>query len=223
MVGDMSEAPARGRSNRHPDEVLMASYLDGSLGKPQREDFESHLSVCDSCRGAVVALRAMPSLPPEAVPREFLDAALSQRPRGSLPGASILPRFAAATALLLVVVLGWIWVRRHPEGGDAGFRMRGGEASRFHGLSPEAGTVVPAGRVRFQWQPVEGADRYSVALFGGDGAKIEEITVPADRRDLGWPADRPPLRPGTYLWKMQALALDRVLVESDPIPIQVVP
>ena len=219
QVGDMNEAPVRGMSKQHPDEILMAAYVDGNLGDRQRDSFESHLAGCDSCRGAVVALRAMPSTVPEPAPREFLEAALSDR----LHSSSKLPRFAAAAALLIVIALGWVWVHRTPKGSEAGFQMRGGKAYRFYGLSPEAGTAVPVGRVRFQWQPVKGADRYRVILFAGDGAKMEELTATADQRTLGWPADRPPLLPGTYLWKMQAFALDRVIAESDPIPFEVAP
>ena len=52
-------------------------------------------------------------------------------------------------------------------------------------------------------------------------ASLASLVDVANGLILAWPADRPLLPAGTYLWSVRALVLDRVLAETRPVPFEI--
>jgi len=70
---------------------------------------------------------------------------------------------------------------------------------------------------------VEGADRYELSVFDTAGTQVAQALLGAEETSTPWPADAPPPAPGQYLWKIRAMALDRVVAEGGPTPFEVGP
>ncbi|MCA1656076.1 MAG: zf-HC2 domain-containing protein, partial [Pseudonocardiaceae bacterium] len=51
--------------------VTLGVYLLGALDPAERSEFESHLSVCDICRGELVRLAPLPGLLNQITPDDF--------------------------------------------------------------------------------------------------------------------------------------------------------
>jgi hypothetical protein len=88
-------------------------------------------------------------------------------------------------------------------------------------LSPGRNEVVEAARLDFRWQPTGGADRYVITVLDASGTEIAAIETNSPEGHVPWPADRPLPPAGTYLWSVRALALDRTVAETRPLPFQV--
>ena len=206
---------------QHPDEVLTASYLDGGLEGAERDRFEAHLAECRTCRAGVALLRSRLAGVNLQVPKEFLARGKKVTVRRKLLQ---IPSLLGMAASLLLVAGALTWVARrstsHPTTPPP---FRGGQSDRFSSLSPAAGISVPATAILFRWSAVEGADRYELGVFDSGGRKILEFTAGASARSVSWPSQRPLPPPGSYLWEIRALALDRALAESDLIPFEVIP
>lgn len=204
---------------QHPDEILTAAYLDGTLDAQSRDRFEAHLAQCDSCRNGVTLLRSLEEAIPE-VPSELVNRARGAglRRGGFARGRWLL---GLAASLILVAAIG-VALLRIGSGGRAGSPVRG-DAPAFSGLSPLAGAAVSAGQVVFQWSPVDGADRYELSLFDASGRKVGQVVAGREARTAPWPEEASPAAPGPYVWKIRAMALDRPLAESDPISFEVKP
>ncbi|HZN04044.1 MAG TPA: zf-HC2 domain-containing protein [Candidatus Polarisedimenticolia bacterium] len=218
----------------HPDEQTTAAYLEGRLPQAARDGVEAHLAACDTCRSGVALLRLGEEESDETVP----PAAL-RRARGLAAGQTrrfVLPAGLAAgllAALGLTIWLGGRGANRAaggPEGAAEAPVERDAGAPALEAISPARGDVVPAGSLAFRWKTVAGADRYVVTLLDAGGAGIAAIetgppTGPLAKNEstiaLDWPADRPLPAAGTYLWTVRALALDRVLAETRPVPFEV--
>lgn len=213
---------------RHPDEHTTAAYLEGRLPPAARDGVEAHLADCDTCRAGVALLRLGEEESDEAVPPAMLRQAREPAPAG---WRSALPIAAGLLAVLgMAIWLGGRGASRASGGSGAKAPVeRGAEATALEAIFPARGEVVGAGSLTFRWRPVEGADRYVVTLLDDGGAGIAAIeTGPAGGLAenestivLDWPADRPRPAPGTYLWTVRALALDRVLAETHPVPFEI--
>jgi hypothetical protein len=202
----------------HPDDVLTASYLDGSLDPQSRDRFEAHLSQCDLCRDGVTLLRSAGDAAPE-VPAELLRRARgAPARRGGFPRGGWLLGLAAS--LLVVVALAVLRFGSNAPEGPSPVR---GEAPAFTGLSPSNGAQVPATRLVFIWSPVDGADRYELSLFDAAGRKVGQVTARREATSAPWPEDASPPAPGSYVWKIRAMALDRMISESEPMAFEVGP
>jgi anti-sigma factor RsiW len=197
----------------HPDETLTAAYLDGTLPEGKRDRFEEHLAACDPCR-AGVALLARPSH--QEPPLEMVERARRGR---MVRSRSHRPALLAAAAM--VAVAGALWLRgalipsAPPPPG-----ARGPE-SELSPVSPPAGAVVDAGAIAFVWSAVRGADRYVVTVQDAQGRTIATIESRTAGDPIRWPEGTAVPAPGTYLWSVRALALDRVVAESRPLAFQV--
>jgi len=202
----------------HPDDILTAAYLDGSLAPPERDRYESHLAHCERCRDGVVLLRSVEGGNLD-VPAELIRRARSSRSRTRIPRSGWLLGMAASLALVAAVTAG---VLRLGSGArEAGSPVRGGAAD-FTGLSPSGGTISSSG-LRFKWSRVEGADRYELSLFDATGRKIGHVSAEGEAVSAPWPLDAPAPARGVYVWKIRAMALDRTLAESDPISFEIGP
>jgi putative zinc finger protein len=219
----------------HPDAIATAAYLDGTLPDVTRDDFEAHLAACDECRAGVAILRLGSEDDAEAVPPEILrrarslsNASVPSRPRrrAALP-AGIAAGLLAATGLALWMA-GWVGHRVPPTGrsgadapetGSPVEREGGGPV--LQGLGPAGGEMVDASRLAFRWSPIDGADRYVVTVLDAGGNEVAALEIGPPGGQVPWPADRPLLPAGTYLWAVRALVLDRVLAETRPIPFEV--
>lgn len=204
----------------HPDDILTAAYLDGTLDPRSRDRFEAHLAQCDLCRDGVTLLRSTGEDLPE-VPAELMSRARGAAVRGGrLPRGGWLVGLAAS--LLLVAAVGFGVLRLGSGGREAPSPVRGG-APALTRLSPSAGAAVPAARLIFRWSPVQGADRYELSLFDAGGRKVGQIVAGREASSAPWPAESSPPAPGSYVWKIRAVALDRMIAESEPIPFEVAP
>jgi len=204
----------------HPDEVVTASYLDGTLAGSERDRFEAHLAGCDLCRAGVTLLRSAPEESP-AVTVEALQRAGAASGKGApwSPGR----RWLAMAASLLLISAVAVGVLRYGSGRRMASSPMRGTPPMFSKLSPSGNSLVPPSHVIFRWAPVEAADRYELSVFDASGKKVAQALVDAKETSTLWPEDSPPPTPGSYIWKIRAMALDRVVAESDPIPFEVGP
>jgi hypothetical protein len=141
-----------------------------------------HLLVCSRCRDEVALLRD--------VNADLAKPASTTPWRWRATGLAL----AAAAAVFLVV---WIAPRRAV---DRTATLRGGESTTVTLLAAAPGADgVPV----FSWTPFPSATRYRVDLFSGDGLLIwaREVDGPPAR----WP-DAVPRAPGSYRWRVEALA-----------------
>jgi hypothetical protein len=116
---------------------------------------------------------------------------------------------------LLVAALAAYLSPSTPPRGAATYR--GGGAGGFEDLVPSAGSTAPAGAIVFRWSRVRGADRYAIDVHSAYGENLARFTAPSDASSAHWPSGVPAPPPGTLIWRIRALALDRVLAESRPI------
>lgn len=202
----------------HPDDILTAAYLDGTLDPPSRDRFEAHLAQCDRCRGGVTLLRSVEG-DPSAVPAEMIRRARSASGRSAgIPRGGWLLGLAASLALIAAISAGIL--RLGSGARQAGSPVRG-DAAVITGLSPSGGGTIPASEILFRWSAVEGADRYELSLFDAAGRKIGQVSAGREATSAPWPLDAGPPAPGPYVWKIRAMALDRSIAESDPISFEV--
>ena len=200
----------------HPDELTTAVYLEGKLPPDARESFEAHLARCDSCRAGITLLRSSGPAE-EAAPREFITRAKQAASRGGSAQRWLTPPRAAglAASLLMVAALIAYLSPSTPPRGAATYRSGG--TGGFEDLVPSAGSTAPAAAIVFRWSRVRGADRYAIDVHNAYGENLAAFTVPSGASSAAWPSGVPAPRPGTLIWRIRALALDRVLAESRPI------
>jgi len=215
----------------HPEDQVAASYLDGSLPAAARDRYEAHLAACEECRAGIALLAAAATLEadPEAesVPPEFVArarqarqplGALSSRGRGGLAAAAALVAAFVGLAAMMFVILPRSEPSKPPVGGEV---YRGENDSPFGELRPLAGSVVPADALVFYWTPVPTADRYVVSVANASGATLAAIEAPGSASSVVWPSALEPPAGGRFTWRIKALALDRLVAESKPIPFEV--
>lgn len=210
-------------AGEHPDAVLTAAYLDGTLPRKERDDLEAHLAVCDECRAGVALLRfrdedRIETADPEMLRRAQALASASAALARTGSRRRLVLRASLAAGLLAAAGLA-LWQR-----GGAGPRTpveRQDAGPAIEALSPARGEAVEAAHLAFHWSPVGGADRYVVSVIdaGGNAVAALETGPPGGR--VSWPADRPLPPAGTYLWRVRALVLDRVLAETRPVPFEI--
>ena len=218
----------------HPDEIVTASYLDGSLPAETRETLEAHLADCESCRLGVVLLQgelhgaADRKGSGERVPAEFIARALRRDPiesRGStlrrMKQWNVSVAAAAVIAIALVATWWMLTGERDATSSKRAAEYRGADGGFSGELSPARGAVVSADDLVFSWSAVEGADRYSVSVLGPGGEVVVSIETRADQRSARWPPDHPLPSRGPLIWKVRAFALDRVIAETRPIPFEI--
>jgi hypothetical protein len=200
---------ARPDSGAHPDEMLAAAWLDGTLPPDRRDVMEAHLAGCAECRLSLTAL-AMESGAAAAPPAALLD-----RARDHTPAALRRAGLAAAAALLLILAGGW-WLAQRPAGSPDPI-YRGHADGLFKDLVPAPGATLAAAEARFGWSPVAGADRYTLVVTRPDTSVVLMLMVRPEGVPAAWPQGEPPL-PGEYLWTVRALAVDREIAITRPIP-----
>ncbi|MGH9867120.1 MAG: zf-HC2 domain-containing protein [Candidatus Polarisedimenticolia bacterium] len=203
----------------HPDDVITAAYLEGTLSPAERSRVEAHLADCSPCRAGVILLAgSMEENPP--VPREMRERALAVPARepatASASGRwwSMLPAGVGVIGLLMLV---------------AGLSLRTGVApppppvpversapAALEALTPAAGEVLEVASIAFTWSEVPEADRYEVNVLDAQGRTIMVLESRRPWPPVTWPGERPLPPPGTYLWSVRALSLDRVVAETRP-------
>ena len=209
-----------GRPTTHPDEVMIASYVEGRLPEAARAEMEAHLAGCEGCRVGVALLslgddeEAAAADPTEDEIAGYRRAALdlarpSRGRRGGWPLA-----LAAAATLAVVAFAGYLVTL--PERQPPSAVERAGERSGLVGLEPIAGASIDAAALRFRWNAVEGADRYVVEVTDLDGQRLATIEARGAVEEVAWPEDLPRPR-GTLLWRVRAMTVGQTLDETRPI------
>lgn len=168
----------------HLTPAQVAAYLDRLLGAREREQVESHLSGCPSCRGEVV------------------EVARVRRPG---------PRrrwYVAAAAAAAIAVLGIALGRSGPnEPANTVTRGRPSEGiAQFAIVSPAYGATVPAVAAEFVWRSVATEATYRLTVTDASGGPV--WTGATGDTALAVP-DSVQLQPGeTYFWYIDALLPD---------------
>jgi len=207
----------------HPEEMVTAAYLDGTLPLDAREDFEAHLAACGPCR-AGVSLLARRDDEQDRPPREMIEKARTEeavvvlRPRTGGSGIRV-PATLAAAAIVAVAIGLWLrgsWTLAPPPA-----PIERSDAGTLRALSPSPGAIIESGSLSFIWSAVEGADRYAVTVQDAEGRTIAAFESRRAGEPIVWPSESPRPAEGTYLWSVRALALDRVLAETRPIAFKV--
>jgi len=210
----------------HPDEILTASYLDGTLPPRARDEVEAHLASCDFCRGGIALLVSARGLEAEPVPPEMIARATGPAPAtlprigGSKTRAEARPprRFrlgvGIAAGLLLAVAL--VIVARLASSQAPPIPVERGAASALRAVSPAPGETIAGGDLAFRWTATAGADRYVVTLFEPGGGVAATFESRDAEKPVPFPPDRPRLAAGRYLWSVRAMSLDRALAETRP-------
>jgi anti-sigma factor RsiW len=206
----------------HPDEILTAAYLDGVLAAPLRDEIEAHLASCDRCRSGIALLKASAREPSSPPPDEILDRAraLAARPEDEEPWTS-----KAVSALAAAVVVGaglalWFTGTTFPSGRPLS-AYRAAAPAAIRALSPGPNARPSGSDLVFEWTEVAGADRYLVVVAGLDGLPVASFEAPAGSARAAWPPGVPLRRPGAFVWKVRAMALDRVIAESPPVRFEI--
>jgi putative zinc finger protein len=228
------------KTGAHPGAETTAAWLDGTLAAGERDAVEAHLAGCDECRSGVALLRLGDDARAESPSVEMLRRARDlggarvledAQALDSAPNAAAhrprrrfaIPAALAATLLVAGALALWLGsgrpAGRGPDGRVPVERSEG--PAVLEALSPAGGRPIEAARLAFDWRPAAGADRYVVTILDAGGSEVAAFDTRDPGGHLAWPADRPPLPSGTYLWSVRALALDRVLAETRPAPFEV--
>jgi len=196
----------------HPDEISVASYLEGRLPEQARAAIEAHFADCDECRRALILLQGLEDQEEEPAPREW-TAPTRKRSWHSWAAA------AAAVILGALFVLPLTEQLPLGEGGAPVYRSLGsGGPGPLH---PAAGDLVDRDDVFFSWTPVEGADGYRVRVWSAGTGFVLEFDVSGGQTEAGWPGDADPAPAGELVWRVRALSLDRTIAESPPVPFEI--
>lgn len=92
-----------------PDQLELASYLDGQLSDPQIESFEAHLADCRECRQAVADARliaAEAAVSTSAAPQRVIRSAQALMPQQVRPSTSLnwrMTRWPVAVAASIAI------------------------------------------------------------------------------------------------------------------------
>ena len=223
MVTERADPEDSMSSGGHLEAMVTASYLDGSLPLPAREALESHLAGCDECRAWMALFRLRDESASESAPAEMLRRARALGTEAEASPRATSPRRLALWGGLAAGVLAAaglaIWTRG--GAGPSARVERLGTEPAIEAIFPARNEPVEAARLAFRWSPVQGADRYVVSVLDAAGAEIASLEAGAAGGQAVWPSDRPLPPPGTYLWSVRALALDRVVAETRPVPFEI--
>jgi len=208
----MSPRPRSASYDDHPDEVVTACYLEGALPEETRERVEAHLAVCATCRAGVtmLALDRRPDAPPIS---ETERAAFRRAARGR---SGTKRNLLLAAAAVLLTAIGIEVYLSSPGRRGAPPVERGVEVEAFRPLSPLAGEVVACRSLSFRFSAAPQADRYRVTVVDASGHTLGTVEARYAEDPVTLPDDAP-IPPGTLLWSVRALALDRVVAETKPV------
>jgi len=198
----------------HPDEMVAAAWLDGTLGPSLRAEVEGHLAACAECRLTLAALKL------DTGDDAGLDETLLRRARRQTLPALTWMRAAAAAVVVLTLGAGAWWLLAPPATSPDPAVFRGHTDGRFHDLAPEPGASISRDALQFAWSAVPGADRYTVLITRPDTTLVIMFVVRPDEIPSGWPPGQPLPEPGPYLWSVRALSVDREIALTRPIPFQ---
>ena len=168
---------------------MVAALAEGSLDAAARAEAFPHLASCEWCRAAVASVAI--ALADPAVAREVRAAEGPARRRfyrWSVP---------AAAAAAVILLLSW-----PPATDEPGPTHRAPTITAAPAPSPMSPVGAVAAAPVLRWAAVDGADRYRVTLFDGDGAVLYETELADTVAPVPGMVRLLPGRP--YLWKVEA-------------------
>ncbi|HEX5820053.1 MAG TPA: zf-HC2 domain-containing protein [Gemmatimonadales bacterium] len=178
-----------GDATHHLPATTVAAYVQGELEAAARDEAESHLATCATCRHELVEVGRL----------------VAKRERERL-GKMALGVAAVASLMLVVGVLR----TSVPRAGDRGAVERApapGGARAVTALSPGIDATLPSGRdVRFTWHAVAGGSTYRLTLLSESGALLW-ATATGDTT-VSLPDDIQLAPSGAYFWYVDALSAD---------------
>jgi hypothetical protein len=100
--------------------------------------------------------------------------------------------------------------------GQPGALLSGSAASTPFKLTSPVGTVVRKDRPTLEWQPLDGADSYTITVSDSD---LNAVATSPPLKDTRWTLPRPLARGGTYIWQVTAMrAGESVTAPAPPAP-----
>jgi hypothetical protein len=230
-----------------PGDYTLAAYADCALGKIRKRWLESHLASCQRCRlviADVIKSQRKPDLafPPFEVRRKAIDA-IDPVPQRSVPWTRVWASTGALAGIGLVATFLVVFhkteqliVLEPPAPAAPLIAKSERPASTFRPpvhntvrkpstaepiitmLSPQPGTVVTGGPLRFSWKPISQSRNYEVRVVRRDGDLVWEsgtqdsaIAVPS-AVELG---------EGSYFVWITAYLEDGRVIKSAPVRFRV--
>jgi hypothetical protein len=193
-----------GGASGHLDSAAWDQLAFGPIDQSRRDELFDHVVSCGSCAQVWRGVLALQKQAAET----GLIAAPAARPSWQ---ARIVPLGLAAA--LVLAVGSAILYRQGPESAPIdGAINRGTELPEMAGAS-----FVSATR-EFNWTAVEGATQYRISVFTKDGQPAWTQTVATTAAT--WP-DRTSIAPGSYTWRVEALAGGTLIARSRLIDVDI--
>lgn len=181
----------------HLDDDAVAAYIDGSMSDSDRRLAESHLSLCDDCRGEVVAASAAVSSAPKVNSRSWR----SWRGVGAVAAAAVMIAVAAT-------------LTRDASDRDV---VRDASAPEY-GARPTVTVVNPSDGTRlsderrFVWRGVADGTSYRFTIGDSSAQPIYSITVQDTSAVI--PASVQLVSGRQYFWYVDAIRPDGMTASS---------
>jgi anti-sigma factor RsiW len=214
----------------HATDAEIQGYVDDDLAADDRARIEAHLDTCETCAAQIAELRAWATAPVKPTLRRYAWAAAllllliplgywqstwHREPVVADPvGLAALP--ADTQARVRAALVAGTVPRPAQIAALAGRRetLMGppGPAAPFRVIAPVA-TAVASDRPELAWEPLAGADEYTVTIADGEGRPIG----PGSRvRGTTFTPAEPLARGGVFTWQVTAQVGPRVLVAPAP-------
>jgi anti-sigma factor RsiW len=185
-------------SDDHPDEIMLAGYLDNDLDTAERTTIETHLDTCPACRRAVAEASRVLS---------DASAAASIESRTTAPrGRWIVGGLAVAASVAAVLL-----IRPAAQPRSSKDLVREASAPVTEGMpvlreyEPSNGVRLTAPPTTFRWASAGDIDRYQFVLLSADASTIWSTETPDTALSLPADVSRRLTAGSTYLWRVDAL------------------
>jgi anti-sigma factor RsiW len=100
--------------------------------------------------------------------------------------------------------------------GRPGSLLSGSSQGTPFKLASPVGTVIRKERPTLEWQPLDGADSYTVTI---SDSELNAVVTSPPLKDTRWTLPRPLARGGTYIWQVTAMRAGEALtVPAPPAP-----
>ena len=189
---ELATALRRRSVEPHPEEETWERFATGELSPAERERLLDHALLCGPCARALRGVLALGDL---------------RRPQRRWRPLWVGVGLAAAATIVAFIAV-------RPDLGRPPLRDRQvrGEKSAAVAILEPRGSLAAAPAF-FRWRPVPGAMSYRLRLFSEDGVPLAKVDrIPAAELASGELGIV--LRPGRYVWKVEALHPPAVLASS---------
>jgi hypothetical protein len=211
--------------NSCPDEIVLASLIDGTLASDQAMTVRDHVASCSRCQAvAGVVIREIRDPSPEDLARGRHDHTQTSMVDSARTVGSRKPLLwgTAAAGVLAAVLVAQLLERPDESSAPDQHRSQAAPAADVESLqlvSPQSGQVVPTDGMVVRWAPVADSPYYDVRVVTDAGDIVVQERVGSTQWQL--PAATS-LKPGTtYYVHVDAYPAGSRVLSSDHVRIQV--